>query len=502
MKLLKKVVMKKIHSFLLFLIILVISLGVRFYWESQKTAFHVDEVMSFVLCDYGDLGWKTTFQGVYTGAEAKRAMLFPHPGLDDAISDIKHNWKDNRDHYHTNFYYSILRLWLVGFQSYNIHDIIVHCLWLNYIFYVAYFVLLYFFLQLFFRERPKILFLGLLLIGVSASDIANTIFIREYMLQELGALFLAYIVVKTVNHIELDSYRYSVRNFMLTVFAVWAIIFNGYFQFVYVGFLGLYLVCLLCQKREYGRLVFFAGAMIVAVILCYACYHGFFKIFTESNKVSGGVLSRGIRGMVMPLYHYVKLVTHYTLYLPYIFVVGYVVFKKKQCYRQIPWVFLVALLYSIAAIWVTPIISNRYIVSVTPLLLLIVPWSIAKLNGNEHKIAVLICVFTSFIMVCFKGNIENLNFDEVEKNNPLNNGIKYPTYIVQNKEQCWTLCDIVPYLEDNRNYIFVHSLSEIKEKSAHVVAVDVYRMDLPVDSLKKRWHFVGTGSFYNYYFVK
>ena len=201
--------MKKTHSFILFLAILIVSLGVRFYWESQKSAFHVDEVMSFVLCDYGDLGWTTTFSGEYTGAEAKQAMLFPHPGLDDAIQDIRHNWQDNRDHYHTNFYYTILRLWLVGFQSYHIHDIIVHCLWINYIFYVAYFILLYFFLRLFFRERPKILFLGLLLIGLSASDIANTIFIREYMLQELGAQFLAYIVVKSVIEIKKDAYRYN-----------------------------------------------------------------------------------------------------------------------------------------------------------------------------------------------------------------------------------------------------------------------------------------------------
>ena len=129
--------MKKLNSFLLFFAILLVALGTRFYWESQKTAFHVDEVMSFVLCDYGELGWTKTFEGEHTGAEAKRMMLFPHPGFDDAIQDIKHNWQDNRDHYHTNFYYTILRLWLVGFQSYNIHDIIVHCLWLNYIFFIA-----------------------------------------------------------------------------------------------------------------------------------------------------------------------------------------------------------------------------------------------------------------------------------------------------------------------------------------------------------------------------
>lgn len=494
--------MKKTHSFILFLAILIVSLGVRFYWESQKSAFHVDEVMSFVLCDYGDLGWTITFSGEYTGAEAKQAMLFPHPSLDDAIQDIRHNWQDNRDHYHTNFYYTILRLWLVGFQSYHIHDIIVHCLWINYIFYVAYFILLYFFLRLFFRERPKILFLGLLLIGLSASDIANTIFIREYMLQELGALFLAYIVVKSVIEIKKDAYRYNIKNFLITSFAIWAIIFNGYFQFVYVGVLGLYLVWVLCQKKDYYKIIYFAGTMFAAVALCYVCYQGFFKILTEDNKVSGGLSARTLSGYFSPFLFYSLFVMHYTLYIPYLFIIGYVWRKKRMAINQVPWIFIAAVIYSVAAFWTAPMRTNRYIVSATPLLLLIVPFAISKLQGKQQKIASVLCILTAVVMMCFKGNIENMNFDKDEKANLLNNHSEMPTYIVVNKKQPWTQCDIIPYLNNHRHYIFVNSVEEIKCNQPHIVSIDCFRCEYPVEKMKQQWEYKGYGSFYNHYIVK
>lgn len=494
--------MKKIHSFLLFIAILIVSLGVRFYWESQKSAFHVDEVMSFVLCDYGDLGWTTTFHGEYTGAEAKQTMLFPHPGLDDALQDIKHNWQDNRDHYHTNFYYSILRLWLVGFQSYNIHDIIVHCLWLNYIFYVIYFVLLYLFLRLFFRERPKILFLGLLLIGLSASDIANTIFIREYMLQELGSLFLAYVVVTAIRRIELGTYQYNVWNFLLTTFAIWLIIFNGYFQFVYVGVLGSYLVWVLCKKKEYDKIVFFLGTMVVATALCYVCYQGFFKILTENNKVSGGLSARTLRGYFSPFLFYSLFVMHYTLYVPYLLVIAYVWRKKMFALNQVPWIFVAAIIYSVAAFWTAPMRTNRYIVSVTPLLLLIVPFALSKLKGRELRFCIGICLLTAVIMMSFKWNIENMNNDTKQKASLLNNHSDLPTFIVVNPKEPWTQCDIIPYLNDERKYTFVQSVNEIKCNVPHIVSIDCYRGKYPVEKMKQQWEYKGYSSFYNHYIVK
>lgn len=493
--------MKRLHSFVLFMLVLLVSLAVRFYWESQKSAFHVDEVMSFVLCDYGDVGWTTTFEGTYMGAEAKKAMLFPHPGLDDALQDIKHNWQDNRDHYHTNFYYSILRLWLVGFQSYDVHRIIVHCLWLNYIIYVAYFVLLYFFLRLFFRDKPKVLFTGLLLVGLSASDIANTIFIREYMLQEFGALLLAYIVVKAARQIRNDSYHFNVGNFLITAFAIWMIIFNGYFQIVYVGVLGLYLVWILFKRKEYDGIGYFLGALLLAIGLCYICYHGFFKILTEDNKVSGGLASRTLRGYFSPFLFYAILVLKYTLYLPYLLVVAYVWRKKKMSLGNIPWIVVVAVIYSVMAFWTAPMRVNRYIVSVTPLLLLIVPFALSKLEGKQYKVATYICILTAIAMMCFKGNIENLNFDKEEKANLLNNHSTMPTYIVKNDKQPWTLCDIVPYLNDERTYTFVNSIDEIKCSQPHIVSIDCFRKDYPVEEMQKKWKFVKYGSFYNHYIV-
>ena len=105
------------------LVVFAILLGVRFYYIGQKRSMYIDEGLSISICNRNESGfWRNGYQynHEYTGKELKEISLWDDASVRDALSDVYHLHQSNWDTPHTNFYYSLFRLWFTGVKTYNL----------------------------------------------------------------------------------------------------------------------------------------------------------------------------------------------------------------------------------------------------------------------------------------------------------------------------------------------------------------------------------------------
>ena len=108
---------KNDYSIIIITIIMIISICIRFYWFSQKEGMDGDEVLSFVICNRNAPTWDYQMIGNLTGTEVKTMSMINDTSLRDMFSDLGKMYITTRDSQHTNFYYSLLRISLVGLDS-------------------------------------------------------------------------------------------------------------------------------------------------------------------------------------------------------------------------------------------------------------------------------------------------------------------------------------------------------------------------------------------------
>lgn len=118
-------------------IVFLCALWLRIYYMNKKVDLHVDEGLSIVLAEYNKYGWSKYYDEdkVWSANELKKAILWNDASFNGAISDVAKLWNNNRDSPHTNLYYSLLRLWHIGFDSVDIDSIIMRGISLNLIFF-------------------------------------------------------------------------------------------------------------------------------------------------------------------------------------------------------------------------------------------------------------------------------------------------------------------------------------------------------------------------------
>lgn len=95
-------------------------LGVGAFIQATRTHVHQDESMTAVLSNCNNYGWTRTFEEgrVWTAEECAKALYGFDGSVPDTLRDIAQLHRDTRDTPHSNLYYSLARLSLLG-QDYQ-----------------------------------------------------------------------------------------------------------------------------------------------------------------------------------------------------------------------------------------------------------------------------------------------------------------------------------------------------------------------------------------------
>lgn len=391
------------------LLIFILALGFRIYYLNLKveggvTVDGVDESLSITLSEYNEYGWWKPFESnrIFDANEVKSAVLWNDPSIKGALKDIYRLWKDNRDPSHTNLYYSLLRLWHIGFANTDLDKIFYRGVSLNFLFFIFGFYFAYRIAQRLFQYEWMI-FLFLCIAFFNPASINNTLFIRPYALQEM--LFLAFCLslIFIINKLKSDYVRYNNWRFYIPFGFLTALLMSSaYFATIFVA------IIIFCAsiwefsflKKDKNFKLFFPLSFIAALVFCKILYPKYFQAFHSGRGEEVGkkldlmYLKESLINNTETWFNI--LVTNFSWSVLLIVLVGLclnlVYHKKVICKKDILIVFLgiIALTWTFVIIYLAPYKILRYIMAIFPIISLLIPYAINLGNKvlflhNIHK---------------------------------------------------------------------------------------------------------------------
>ena len=467
---LKSQILKNNCSLIITATILIWSVSIRCYWFTQKDGMDGDEVLSFVLCNRNAPTWDYQLIGNLTGTEIKSLTMINDTSLKDAFSDLWKMYITTRDVQHTNFYYSLLRLSIVGLDSVDIKDINTRAFILNLLFFLVEFFFYVKLLSVYFNNSKFSYFVGLLCFGLMAGGISNTMLNRDYPLQEMSYVILAYYITRIVIKLRNNEYGFTKRDFCLITLSLTCALFTGYFALFFVFFLGLFL---LKELYDLGLIVkglkFFGIALLSSIFICSLLYHSYYMGFFGDGRIKEMIFGEGALVRVFnSLENYCKIIIIYTLYLSVIIVLFMVAMFKYRLVKKVPWVFWPTLIYSIFIFIIAPYKVNRYIVAATPILLLLIPYFGKTISNVWFRRVVL-----SFISVVYiLGSFDQTRINTLSRNNELKEILSENNITIVQSNGVWQIASLFPYMNDKVKYNITKEIEPQKYMTNDIVAID------------------------------
>ena len=352
---------------LLCLFVFIIAFGLRLFSIYHKNAFHVDETLSVSISNASGYVWgKALPNGEFFGKELKEMVYWDNPTLSDVWQDIRKLWiNNNGDLDHPNLYYVLLRLWNAGVKTGDFEWIKQRGLGLNLVFFVLSFCIVG---ALGYRLLGASYLVPLLLslVFLNSAGVSNTIFLREYALQEcLIWLFVLNSVL---------FYQSVKVRFWFVVyygFCTGLLLLSGYFSLFFVA-LGV--VALAVGKwRNLWTMVSLGIVVGSAFVWSRILYKSYFVGLRDSGrakeakaKVDFAMLFENLKQSLLALWDMLQ--THYNLYVLCALGLGLLcAFIWRKTHIDVRWRMLVVL-GCVACVWVllvmylAPYKTLRYIV--------------------------------------------------------------------------------------------------------------------------------------------
>lgn len=271
--------------------------GILFFYISKREVHGFNGAYTVAITNRGEYGlWGKDFEsGVkYLGKDIKEMSFYDDASLGDALSDVVGMWYDNRDSPHSNFYYTLSRLWFVGVKTSDFASIIFRGLLLNLIFYAAAF---YFLLKIILKicfpanlilHNPenvstnlstKILFCAIPVITfLNGFYIFTITMMREYSLQTTCLLAFSYVFICYFDTIKNGQTEFSRRDFLASTFCLSLLMLSGYYTMIYIAFLGL-VILLFVAKKSPKLVLYFCALILNSLVMCLVLYRNFFAAF-------------------------------------------------------------------------------------------------------------------------------------------------------------------------------------------------------------------------------
>ncbi|MFI3293535.1 MAG: hypothetical protein SNI70_08460 [Rikenellaceae bacterium] len=460
------------YSFQIFVaIILLIATAIRIYYLDKKEGLFLDEVYSVVLSEYNDFGWtKTLDPGTYSGAEIKSIILSTDPSLKDAVSDIALLWKDNRDAPHTNFYYTLLRISLVGYEYTSLGGLIVRAGILNLIIFIITFFCFLQLLKRIFKDN-RIILLALFVAFINVGGVSMSVLFRPYLLQILFFVIATSMVISIYSDIKNNCYEKSWQNFIKFAIVISLLLLTGYYAFIYVSLLGvLVLYALIRYNQIRDKIPFFLIAIIVAILLDFICYPSFHKFLEDSHATSAlanhgnsllkSVLSSAWMTAAFIKYNLLNVISAIVLLVTICIALcqesKFVSLKKYIIYV------ILAVIFSAVILFLARYKDFRYMSPVLPILSLIIPLVFDGIKRGVIRTAamIFICVAMS-TSVLREYNIGYLYNDDNAKLIVTEN-VDKPVYVYYQKN--YSLGFVLTSLSDEQTYVVCSSIEDLKSQ--------------------------------------
>lgn len=460
-------------------IILILALTLRINFLEQKLDAHVDEILSIILSEYNEYGWGKSFEEnkVVIPDEAKSAILWNDSSLSGAFKDVYKLWKNNRDDPHTNFYYTILRLWHIGYTDTNIQHILHRGAILNILFFIIGFYFAYRIALRFQHNYMVLLFLSIAFLN--PASINNTLFMRPYALQEMLFLIFCYGFICTFDRLNLDYHKYNNWRYRISFgFLTALLLSSGYFGSLFVFMVFFYATL---WELEYCKPIkkykmFFPLSSIIAILFCIILYPKYFRGFRGSRGAEAGEklnLDYFKESILNNIDSFADILSFNLSWV--ILIITAIGLCLSLLYRNklhngdnrlIVFLGICALIWSFVVIYVAPYKTLRYIMPIFPILLLLTPYAVNVINNvlsvyNINKtfrnvivgIMCIACVYAVFPKD--KSKITFINYGIVESQPTRDNN----QMVVIMLQASYLYANIIPYL--NTNMIFLNNCKKL-----------------------------------------
>ena len=482
--------MKKLHQALILIAIYVLSLGIRVFWLSHKEGLHVDEGLTIAIACYNDFMVTANYEygKKYTGKELKEASLVSDASLRGALADVRSLWRDNRDPPHTNLYYTLLRLSLIGLKTGDIAPIVVRGGILNLLFFTVSFVFFFRLMQLLFTRSKLLQCAAVFCAFMSTAAISNTLFIRPYQIQETLFIIFCYYFVLSIGWMKYIIHEnklfITVRPIVFMSLITAAVLMTGYYALIFVGLLGLCAIYFLCVNKRFIEIPFYFVVLCFGILFAQVLYpkyvSGFFsyrgqetiKTISDNilDNIQVSITSAGtflhqhffsypviIVGVLCLAYIAVLLIREQKLIDP-----AQKSHDKKthtgSALKKIAWyIFTASVLFLFIVLILAPYKVLRYVMPVFPFLVILPVMLINAIETRSRKIAacamLLLCGCFAFdatrenkIENIFRGKPDAYVFIQ-DKDTPV--------YVLNAGWSLWKYANLIPYLHDEQEYYFI-----------------------------------------------
>ncbi|MBQ3669926.1 MAG: hypothetical protein II921_00425, partial [Treponema sp.] len=248
----------------------------RFYWMNQKTGFHEDELYSIGICNrnrgvYGFWDRELETGRAYTGAEITKGAYFDSASPLDVADDVFHLWVNTKDSPHPNVYYILLRLWFSFTRTSDFKTIFIRASLLNYVFFIASFLLFVRLALLYTKNIISISLLALIAFCNPAS-VGLSVFIRPYALQETAFIFFSYLFARYCSFLKDGASDFPLPLHAKSVLILAFLLLTGYFCTFFAVILGAALVVFCAARKDWNAVLYFVSLFLGAVVVSKIVY--------------------------------------------------------------------------------------------------------------------------------------------------------------------------------------------------------------------------------------
>ena len=460
----------------------VVLFGVRLHNISIKSELHSDEVFSLMISTCDPYYSNEIPDGDYSGADLKRMIASSaNDGISGALKDIAQLWHNNGDTPHASLYYMVLRVALIGLDSFDVHSFVMRGGVVNLLFFVLSFFFMYKLLRRIFGSRSLLVFAGLAMAMGNWMSIRNTLLLREYQMAETGIIVLTLIGVTLITKLR-NGEPLCRRKFLIGFSLVVAYVISlGYFNVIYVLLFGVGVIVACLHYDDKKSVLTIVAAEIIAVVVAWLLYPGFFNFMLHESVHRDKAFELERTGNLLR-YVFARdlMLQFFTVYGSVIMLSLLVIVLVSPNRRQLfhthnfAWIPVVVLVCMMVIQYASVLKMPRYYYPLMPVFALIVPHVMSAVPKSwTGYFEVLVLLYMPFVVVLFPVH-ENYGWKPVGKALDRAETSFYrlnPNEIVQ----------LVPAMDDERVYsIRNHDRLDLSRDSSFVVTkADV---DLSPDS--------------------
>jgi hypothetical protein len=480
------------QKFILISIVFILTFSVRAWYISQKEGFCIDESWSVAISLCKEYGLTRLYEEkVYSGKEIKEIIYNDTDTFKEVLKDIQKLWIDTNDPLHASLYYFLLRLWIAasGGHTGDVHSLVIQCCSLNLLFFIIAFFFMYQLVKKFFSNQWIIAF-ALFVAFFSTGSIANTLYLREYQLQEALFIIMAYMFVFYYQKIEERKKIDTWGNRLLLAIVVCCVLSVGYFGVIPVGMYLILLFLKSYKEKQKENFFFLFCSLILGLIFAGALYCKYYEglLFSSLSKEAINKTGDFYPVLVDTIYGLGRILNDHLFYTTSIIIIFvtaiYLIFWQKVNLRSIiksdKVLLLIIFVSSICvfgSMFLAPWRILRFIVASFPLLALLIPWIVSKLTKWKSGLLMATFCLVFFIAAFNPSRIEFL-YKGFRQYFIFNQKPEVPVMI---ESASYFYVDLFSYFSDTQQYEFVQSSEKMLERlnkyDKVLILVEVKRMD-------------------------